>query len=205
MLIVDDAPSVEARSKLIVHLIVEVQPSECPDAWIGLGNVVDKIFEMQSQAADAVEQEWETVSFGWLFFASARPFASESWERACPVPFVKNWSIRRKLMRSLQWCKQVIFFVNSCWSCSSFIRREELFRICIHWEEAREDGFRWVFFRCAMEKPLERSEGESDEWYVVDGWRRRWILVCCWSVNLMNFAVANCSRTLTSNSEIVDT
>ena len=57
MLIVDGVPSLELRSKLVVDLIVEVQPSECPDAWIGLGNVVDKIFEMQSQAAGVVEQE----------------------------------------------------------------------------------------------------------------------------------------------------
>ena len=55
--IVNSVPSLEIRSKLIVDLIVEVQPSECPDAWTGLRNINDKIFEMQSQTADVVEQQ----------------------------------------------------------------------------------------------------------------------------------------------------
>ena len=44
MLIVDGVSRLEVRSKLIVDIVVEVQPIACPDAWIELRNVVDKIF-----------------------------------------------------------------------------------------------------------------------------------------------------------------
>ena len=57
MLVIDGVSGLDVRGELIVGLIVEVQPSECSDAWIRLRNVADKIFEIQSQAADVVEQE----------------------------------------------------------------------------------------------------------------------------------------------------
>ena len=57
MLIVDGVARLEVRSKLIVGVIIEVRSIEFPDAWMGLRNVVDKIFEMHLQTVDALEHE----------------------------------------------------------------------------------------------------------------------------------------------------
>ena len=57
-----------------------------------------------------------------------RPIASKTGEGSWRIPFVKDWFRSRKLMISLQHCRQYIFSVNSSWSYISWVNPPEIAR-----------------------------------------------------------------------------